>query len=187
MKDLITPIGVIFIAVFVGLIYLSPPVAPPAPVVPQDDPLFSSSFALAECYLDEDVEQSTSTPVYMVATTATTTLTCPSLRADIIDINVLPFSTSTPIELLWTYEFSNNKIDWYAEDGRTLTTNNIVTHGADPVIHTWTSSSTASTTESLRPRKNIGIDPVASKYFRVGFTVDGPAALFVQAILREKR
>lgn len=55
-----------------------------------------------------------------------------------IDMNLWLNASTTGTKLNWTYYFSEDKMDWYPEDGNTDTSDVIMTHGATKYVHSWT-------------------------------------------------
>ena len=124
---------------------------------------------------------STTSPAYLTAAgAATTTVAFKSEGAESFDMNLTVNASTTGTVYLWTTEFSNNNVDWYCEDGKTLTSNILITHGASCVIHSWTPGRVATTS------KNIVVTPVNSKYARtnVGVTAAN-GSVYSQVILKK--
>lgn len=128
----------------------------------------------------------TTTVTYFLPTSATTTITGYSNRADLIDLNLLEVASSTATAWLYTVQFSPNYVsatgngDWYNEDCSTITSNILITHGAGQCVHTWTPGTTATV------KKNFSIGTTQARWFRINFqaTVAG-GSLYAQAIPRE--
>lgn len=126
----------------------------------------------------------TTSPKYLTTSLASTTaeITMSVSNAKHIDLNIHFKASSTASVLNWTNYFSNddnsNK-NWYPENGFTATSNILETEGATELVHSWTPGATT-TPWSL---KNIGVDPVASKYMKTRFwtTVAG-GDLYVEGI-----
>lgn len=132
------------------------------------------------CYLGNSL-QGTSSFAVSYLTTSTTTFDCYIARADKVDLNIRYTASTTSSRLEWKYEFSNDKIDWKAEDGTTVDSNTEVTHGAGMVVHKWTPGTTSTSS------KNITISPTASKWLRVNFTsAAANGALWAEIITREE-
>ena len=124
----------------------------------------------------------TTSPKYLTAGAATSTSLIMSVsNAKHIDLNLAMVSSTTASVLYWKVYFSSDdsKKNWYPEGGYTATSNILRTEGASGLTHIWTpNDATASTTY-----KNIGIEPVASKYMKVEFSVGGTnAGLYVEGI-----
>src|SRR3990167_3657010 len=79
---------------------------------------------------------STSSPTFLVGT-ATSTFSIESEGAEAIDLNFFVIASSTASNLVWYYQFSNNDIDWYGEDTKTVNSDILTTHGASTTVHQW--------------------------------------------------
>lgn len=126
----------------------------------------------------------TTTPHFQGTGAASTTLTMSVTNAKHIDLNIWAKSTSTIPVITWTWYFSSddgaNK-NWYPEDGNTVTSNTLVTHGASPLTHSWTPVATSTVGETWL--KNAAVDPVASKYAKVMIDATGAATdLYVEGV-----
>lgn len=110
---------------------------------------------------------------------ASTTISRYTAMAESIDLNMQYTASTTSGCLQWQYAFSNNALDWYYENGRSIVSNTAETDGATPLLHTWCPVSNATV------RKNISISPTASKYLRVEFmpTVAN-GSLYEQLVLK---
>lgn len=88
--------------------------------------------------------------------------------AESIDLYVTYVASSTLAQLDWTYYFSfageEEATTWYAEDGKTVSTNVLATHGATPFVHSWLP---ATTTTQM---KDIGVTPIAANKMKVVFS-----------------
>lgn len=132
-------------------------------------------------------EASASTTItYFLPSSATTTITGFTGRADSIDLNLNEVASSTATNWLYTVQFSPNYTsatdngDWYNEDCSSITSNVVITHGATACIHTWTPGTTANL------KKNIGIGTSQQKWFRVNIWVTGAGgSMYAQAIPRD--
>lgn len=112
----------------------------------------------------------TTTPEYLIGGTASSTKDVYVGGAEHVDLMVQFTASTSPAVLQWQYEFSNNQIDWYAEDavlaGPTLG-NQSLEHASTTVVHRWLpGSSTASTS-----RKIVTLPTTGSEYVRVTFSV----------------
>ncbi len=152
--------------------------------------LKGGGIRLPPTYLNQN--EATSTPTFL-ATGATTTMPFSSNNADVIDLNIELTSSSTIPTLTWQYEFANNaacttsgwaNCDWHAEDGNTVTSNILVTHGANPLLHQWTPPAT--TTDGEIWKKNVQIPSTAAKYTRISFSIGSGAVadIWAEAIPR---
>lgn len=132
-------------------------------------------------------EASASTTItYFLPSSATTTITGYTGRADKIDLNLNEVASSTATNWLYTVQFSPNYTsstgngDWYNEDCSSITSNVVITHGATACIHTWTPGTTANL------KKNIGIGASQQKWFRVNIWASAAGgSLYAQAIPRD--
>ena len=128
----------------------------------------------------------TTTVTYFLPSSATTTITGFTGRADQIDLNLLAVASSTATVWLYTVQFSPNYVsstgngDWYNEDCSTITSNTVITHGASACSHTWTPGT------AVTQKKNFSIGTTQSKWFRINFSVNGAGgSLHAQAIPRD--
>jgi len=137
---------------------------------------------LDKYHLDGGDYNATTSPYYLSAN-ASTTLTMSVSNSKHIDLNIWAKSTSTVPAITWITYFSSddgaNK-NWYPEGGYTATSNILRTEGVSPLIHTWTP--TATTTVGEAWSKNIGIEPVASKYMKIQFSSTKNIDLYVEGI-----
>ncbi len=126
---------------------------------------------------DYQLTTSTSTPVTLsiypqasttdaTKTTQNATTTFQTTGIDYIDLNISFQGSSTDATLNWTYEFSDNFMDWYGEDLAQTASARTITHSSTTLAHSW-NPQVASTTVV---RKNISINPIASRYMRIIFT-----------------
>ena len=151
-------------------------------------------FTLGEFFLNDN---RATTSITHLTTTATSTIIIKTESANLVDLNFEVTSSSTNPTLVWDLEFSSGNcntvqtqallrtcnLDFHGEDGKTITSNVTVTHGDRSPSNIWTSST--STQDEIRKR-NVAIDPVASRFMRVNIGVTGaPVDLWVQAVLRE--
>lgn len=187
MKNLLIPtLLVLTVIVFVGFfVFKDKP-------QPQGD--LGQQFTLGAYYLNERI--STTSPRgnrAFITVTATTTLYIPSGSANLIDLNIWVDSTTTVPTVIWNLQFgqgtcpvarsqaalANCNLSWIAEDGKTVTSDSLVTHGTGIVNHRWLTASTSD-------NKNIEISPVASAFTRVNFGVTGAAVdIWAKAVVRE--
>ena len=151
---------------------------PPA-TVNVNDGVFGGGIDL-DRYRQLDVIGTTS-PTYLLTTTASSSLIVSLKNAKHIDLNIALIASTTGTILNWNYQFSYddgaNK-NWFYEDAKS-TTGALTTHQAASTMLVWTpANAVASTTY-----KNIGIQPVASKYMKIDFSVSGDnGGLYVEGI-----
>lgn len=102
---------------------------------------------------------------------ATTTLTAITSGADRADLAVIFRASSSSASLKWTYEYSNNAVDWYGEDYISNQSNLQFNHSSTTPIHMWTPSTwiAIGTTSSSSMRSVLNIPVSNSNYMRVNF------------------
>lgn len=114
----------------------------------------------------------TTTPVFMTPGTATTTYTfaagdssfSPSRDADATYMFLQYNASTTASEVDWKYQFSNDNVDWFDEDGTTATNAITTTHASTTITHKWIPNLTGFS------RKVVAVPFFASNYKRVVFT-----------------
>jgi hypothetical protein len=128
---------------------------------------------------------STTTPIGLSTTSASSTaeLIMSVSNAKHIDLNIMYKASTTAAILNWTNYFSNddgsNK-NWFPETGYTATSNVLETEGPTELVHSWLPGATTTTAWVW---KNIGVDPVASKYMKTRFwTTIANGDLYVEGI-----
>ena len=131
---------------------------------------------LSRLEVDNQMRTSTSTPVTLslysrsagqsATTTLNATTTFQTIGIDLVDLNIQFKGSSTDATLNWTYQFSDNFMDWYGEDLAQTASARTITHSSTTLVHSW-NPEVASTTVV---RKNISIEPIASRYMRIIFT-----------------
>ena len=129
---------------------------------------------LSRLEVDHQMRTSTSTPVTLslysrasgqsATTTLNATTTFQTIGIDLVDLNIQFKGSSTDATLNWTYQFSDNNMDWYGEDLAQTASARTITHSSTTLAHSWNPQVTSVV------RKNISIDPIASKYMRIIFT-----------------
>lgn len=126
-------------------------------------------------------QTATTTNVYQ-AVGASRQMILSTSNAQHIDLNMMVNSTSTATVLNYYVYFSNddgaNK-NWYGQDAVSVS-GVTATHASTTIANYWKPNATG-------PQyKNVGIDPVASKYMKVVFTITGAKALtFYQAVTQQ--
>ena len=139
---------------------------------------------LTRAFLNDQVATSTKGDLantYLKLGFASSTLETSTDNIDQIDLNLWVVASSTSAKVNWNLEFSHNGDDWFGEDGLTVTSDVLVTHGSNQLMHTWTSGKTATNTT------NITITPVASKFMRVNFNSSNAQSwIWAELIKREK-
>ncbi|MFA6354023.1 MAG: hypothetical protein WCW93_03775 [Candidatus Paceibacterota bacterium] len=129
---------------------------------------------------------STSSPLYMLTTTASTTLTVTIPNSNALRLNTALVASTSVAILNWGLEFSNddgaNK-QWYLEDAYTVTSNTLYTHGADALLHLWTPANTVASTTY----KSFYLTNLDAKYLRITASIKGAnGGLYMEAIPVEK-
>lgn len=134
----------------------------------------------------------TTTPIFMSAGTATTTVVLDSTftKYDEASLLIQLTSSTTPTELRWQYQFSQDKKDWYDEsidNNINATTTNV---SMTPVVHRWGFASstdlrggTAQIANTVA-RKLVTV-PTPTQYTRVIFYLPigvGNASLYTEAV-----
>ena len=109
----------------------------------------------------------TTTKIFLTSGAASSTTAFNCDNAESIDLNLMSVASSTATVLNWTYEFSDDNIDWFYQDGFQIVSTSAVTHGAGPILHSWTPNTTSEI------NKNVSILPVASKYCRISIGATG--------------
>lgn len=134
----------------------------------------------------------TTSPTYLTAGSATTSLAFASNDAESIDLNLIATASSSSATLQYTIEFSNSvncpdgNADWFPEDGYTNTSNTLVTHGNGARLHSWNLATSTNAVASNFTRKNLSITPVASACTRINFSLSGAnSSLWAEAVLAE--
>ena len=168
----------VFATIFTGTLALKSGNPKVATAPPSEDNL-GASFDLSICLFNDNKTATTSFEV--IRSTATTTMTCNTQFATLLDLNInLTASSSASSVLLWNYEFSDNGIDYFGQDAYTGTNNTTITHGATITTHKWSPGQTATST------KNVQVDPVATRWTRVNFQLDsGGGMIWAKLIKRE--
>lgn len=139
-----------------------------------------NSFNLRLEYLTGS--SATTSLVYLV-TTATTTYSFDSDRADTgwLQLNLKASSSGTALH--WQYEGSNNNIDWFGEDSTytLLNASTTIYHASSSLVHTWSASSTATTSRLVK------LPDFGTRYFRVNFRPSGNnAAIWLSVTPKEQ-
>jgi hypothetical protein len=135
----------------------------------------------------EKIGTSTTSPMYMLTTTASTTLTVSIKNANALRLNTSLKASTTASYLLYTLEFSNDETassrTWYGEDNMTQTSNVLGTHGATALVHTWTpANASASSTPHSFYHTNLD-----AKFLRITASIKGAnGGLYMEAIPVEK-
>ena len=104
-----------------------------------------------------------STPTYLATSTEPTTMIFSIGSAEQLDLNIQFQASSTATRLDWNYEFSNDRIDWFGEDSKTITSDTVTTHGAATTTHRWTPGLTTIA------RKNLSIDNINGEWIKISF------------------
>ena len=101
----------------------------------------------------------------------TTSVVCSSVNSDQVDILIQARASSSVANLIFTREFSDNNIDWYQEDCRTVNSNVLVTHGAGPCTNVWNLATGTQAVASEYVRRNLDTQPLATRWIRYNFSV----------------
>lgn len=204
-KTLLKILGIVALAVFIGT-FLGVIFAPEQKVdvsltaPEQTKNLGGNTFSLKTCSSDGDSNASTS-PTFLLGAGASTTVTCISNLADRFDLALQVTASSGAPYIVWNYEFSNNNVDWFREDGLQIDSTSKVTHNSEVVTHEWSAASSSansiqhiggnphldSNSTTTIVRKNVNVDPVAAKFTRVNLSLGGAidAGIWLQFIKRE--
>lgn len=105
--------------------------------------------------------------------------------------NILVKSTTSPATLMWEYQYSDNNVDWYGEDGNypilfdsagigqslSATTSQSTIHSTTSPMNFWNIRDTATNTKSI-----IISNPV-SKFIRVRFHIFGNNGIIYSDII----
>ena len=99
-------------------------------------------------------------------------------------------ATSTPPTLMWRYEYSQDGIDWYAEDIELNTSATTTIHVRDFAEHSWVfASSTAGTNSSSKSLKKLDVS-TPLRFVRAVFylpTNSPNAAIFTQWVSKSQK
>lgn len=156
---------------------------------------YSVAVANPSEFCSKNTSGATSSPAYMTAGTATTTLTldnCSDERTAIDTASLLiHFSSSTtPPTLKWRYQFSQDNIDWYEED--VALNSNATTTEAVRTFHeySWLYASTTplagGTSEDALKLVTV---PVPTRYVRAVFYLpagSSPADVWADFIVKRE-
>ena len=77
---------------------------------------------------------------------------------------------STSAQLNWTYYFSDDGIDWYAEEGTSDSSDTVMAHGATANVHTWTPTAGSDQLKNIKYPSTAG-EILRAMYTKVIFTV----------------
>ena len=127
------------------------------------------------------------TVVYMTPGTASSTITFSTEDSDLNQIFIQYIASTSASILHWTYEFSNDGIDWFGEDAISITRTDSTPanyHSSTTINHIWNAGSSVSSTT----RKMVTLPSIASTRARVTFTLPiGTAngALYVERMTRQ--
>ena len=120
---------------------------------------------------------------FLTTTSASSTLSCYVERADIVEMNIGLFASTSATTLHWGLEFSDDTTTWYAEDTKTTVNENLVRHSAT-TTHSWAANSA---NDDIPVGKNVVINPITSKYMRISSSVSGAnGAVHYRLVLRER-
>lgn len=112
---------------------------------------------------------------------STTEAVISTKNADKVSINILMKPSSAAANLTWTYYYSQDGINYYAEDEDTETSQVLITHGATALVHSWTPATTATTT------KRLEIPDVNSDYMKVIFTAAASSSEIYAEVITEQQ
>jgi hypothetical protein len=126
------------------------------------------------------VEASTTVTYLRTSDTASTSITAFVGDSGSVHIDLQIQGSSTASVLNQYRYFSDNGIDWYAEDLTTVSSNVLVAHASTTPVRTWQPSTTVVT------RKHMVIDTNA-KYVKIDFGVTGGnASLYAVAVPKQE-
>jgi len=128
-----------------------------------------AQITLAVSTLETDGRTTTasSTPEYLTASTNTVSYTADTLGVDMLDMNIQFIASTTSSVLTWTYQFSDDNVDWFGEDLDQVSSTYTVSHASTTIAHTWKPD------VATVVRKNIGLLPLASRYVKITFSTTG--------------
>ncbi|MDP1689230.1 MAG: hypothetical protein Q8L47_03835 [bacterium] len=136
--------------------------------IPKDSEMIPNNvedITIGAAYSRElNLTTATSSPIYVATSTEPTTLTMDISDLETIDLNLQVVSSSTVARIDWRYEFSNDKIDWFGEDSKTITSDVITTHGAATTTHYWTPATIKTV------RKNVAISNTNANWLKISFS-----------------
>ncbi len=112
---------------------------------------------------------STTVAFLTTANTATSSITAYAGTSDAFEMNLLGTASSSSSNLQYWIYYSDNKIDWYAEDGVLQTVGGAgrFDHASTTIAHNWTPGVTT------RTGKHVVIPVSIGKYVKVDFGVTG--------------
>jgi len=116
---------------------------------------------------------------------ATSTLVMETPSAESIDM-LLQVRASSTGNLVYNVQFSNDLVDWYYEDQRTLVSNTSTTHGGF-VSHSLSLATSSLPIADETIRSNISITPTASRFARINYSTDVNAQVYLGAVLKNSR
>jgi len=125
------------------------------------------------------------TVVSMSPGTATTTLSFETNEVDEVNLFMQVNASSSTSTLAWEYEFSNDNVDWFGEDGIIITASlgsETTYHSSSTISHRWNPGAAGIA------RKTVKLPTISSRYSRIVFTVpDGVGNLTMWANASLKR
>ncbi len=133
-------------------------------------------------YFSREQTNSATSTVSKIGYVATTTIFGSFMTYDVdrIDLFMQFTPASTTAALNWSYEFSNNNIDWYGEDAASLSVSTY-THSTTTAVHSWVVGSTATST------KVVTIPAISSNFTRIKFTtasLTATSSIWAEATLK---
>jgi len=128
-------------------------------------------------------QTATTSPTFLLTTSASSTCTIEISRADTVDLNFMLKASTTLSEIRWNNFFTMDESEatrnWFAEKGSTLTSNTVRTVGAGPLMHSLipADSSASSTYHS------ITLTGLQATYLKVEYSVKGAnGAVYLEVV-----
>ena len=111
--------------------------------------------------------------------TASTTFIYEIDRSSAYDLNMMFTASSVDSNLVWSYAFSNNyntdtgNGDWFFEDGNSVDSAVLVSHGTTILLHSFTPTAiTSSSSESCGAMcftRNVDVPDIRARHVRIQF------------------
>ena len=111
---------------------------------------------------------------------STTSATLSTKNASHLSMNVLIKPSNAASNLKWTYYYSQDGTNFYAEDEDVETSQILTTHGATANVHSWTPATTATTS------KRFELADVNSDFMKVTFTGAASSSKIYAEIISEQ-
>lgn len=130
----------------------------------------------------------TTTLNYMTPGTGTSTYVYNTWNIDKTDVFINGQFATSSSKINFQFEYSNNLVDWFGENGVTATSNILSTQGSTTLVHTWQPSSplgdNGTATASSTRRIVVTFPDIASNFKRIVFSVpvgSGNASVWAEA------